>query len=709
MTYGYTPRQERIAGMRSSIYARYLHSTEPRRNVALAILHAPVAAAILRTADDTAGARAYALNTNRRKKTKGIFGRLLARHKTTEISVQELIDEIEEGDFAFDESSAFAPLIREHLANFIIYTYCEHCDRIDLRSDDEDCVDTNEVNGETWCDSCCNEYANHSEAMDCYICSEDAVQYYATPVQFRDRDTRYNYDVVTRDWADNNAYFRTDGDDDSYCVSADVMEAYPERFDPDYNEFDEDEDEDEDEDGAGRNSGGICSYHQSNPQRIGNGAADGVNMGVELEIVSKNNDRDDVLSFVNAVQAALGSSYYCGFERDGSLEGITTGVEMVTGYGSLDAHREHLATILTDDEVSSILDDLTADDSCCGMHIHISANKMTPIHRIKLDAFTLAPANRPTWLKVAGRSGNTYAQYIVANSESPLPNTQPTKLAAQLAKAARLETDARPRAWYSQNKSLALEARTAHWSRRFERYRVINWQKGQTAEFRMFQGTVDYATIIARLELVRGLYAFTKVTPITCLTWDCFFAWAEQPTNICDLRGFLTWAAKKGIVTAKDFYKPRLRSWAKPHPVVASKPEPPPPPSREEAEAAAVARLREMGVVSNAHITARPYDAVAIRAADLSAAIVAVNVPFTMTPQLPRPAPAPAWPFEGSTPHMAPAQVAIWRNQALSTQFVHPPLPNYHTGDADRYALTEAAAPVHTPTMTSGAFSPLDY
>lgn len=487
------------------------------------------------------------------------FGEVFARYKTDQISINEMVSSLAPGDFAFGAESVVYELLTKHIGRQLNITNCDHCTSIDLRDVDSDSVDTSEVEGQTWCQTCVVEDAVWSDEMHEHINARDSIPYYVTTAQWRSRDPS-NY--VTVDYARAHLEMSFNGD---CCASEIVRDHYPETFDPEFES--DDDDYGYNNDGEGGNL--ISTYHHSNPRPLSQVATDGVNLGVELEIVSVS--QRAVNAFVIAFNSAAnsGRNYYCGFERDGSLESKDSkGVEVVTGYGSLAAHKEHLARVFNDQKVQDELANMDPDDSHCGMHVHITSTAMTNIHKLKLDKFVVDAANRTIWRRVAMRDCEQYAAFKLKPQHGGTDAVSPTASSIFKALVARAEAAGLVR---DKSKFIGLAPRTKRqylaeqWQGAFDRYRALNWQKGHTVEFRMFKGTMDAKVINARLELVRGLYAFTGQQNLSCLTWECFFEWAERPENIADMRIFLTWASEQGIIGSKDFYKPRVPRVPKRH------------------------------------------------------------------------------------------------------------------------------------------------
>jgi hypothetical protein len=496
---------------------------------------------------------------------KGIFTRLgilVGEVKRGETSLAEVLAELQPDEFSLSSKRADICLRDAMLKAFeglVEYVECKHCKNFHVFSLNGEhpamnYVETNNIalDGD-WCMACADTDAAYSNVMGTYICIDDAIDYYATLQSFRDRRRS---DVVLLRWAEDNASVSTHNYSPYEYIAAhpDVADNYPEYFDC---EFEGDDDDDRDADGhdavcAGRTHRLIRGYHQSNPQMIGTGAADGVNLGLEIEVESRNEEPDDITDFVEAVSNAMPPGY-AGFETDGSLD---CGVEIVTGYGSLDAHRAALAQILKHGRVQSALSDsVTSGETTSGLHIHMSKEGMGPLQCLKLDKFVFSRANRDLWDTFSRRDENRYATFVVKQCDGSIAegfeDIVRAKLVAQ--NLADKGLTARDRARLPPSRRL--EAYKVARSVCFDRYSAINWQKTPTVEFRMFQASLDYTTLMGTLELVRGLYSFTRDMPMRSMNWPEFFTWAEQPANIRDMRDFLAYAAARKMIMPKAFHK----------------------------------------------------------------------------------------------------------------------------------------------------------
>ena len=87
-----------------------------------------------------------------------------------------------------------------------------------------------------------------------------------------------------------------------------------------------------------------------------------------------------------------------------------------------------------------------------------------------------------------------------------------------------------------------------------DRRRALNWKPDNTVEFRMFAGTCESVEVLGSMELVQGLYYFTKQAILAQLTWPAFVEWAERPENIKGMRHFLKYAVKQEVCEKKAFH-----------------------------------------------------------------------------------------------------------------------------------------------------------
>jgi hypothetical protein len=400
------------------------------------------------------------------------------------------------------------------------------------------------------CPSCLDS-AYYSDEMGCYIDMDDSIPYYATSQQFHVRNRRSPPDRVLPNYAERNLYARnSNGCDniDECAVSDSVMHEFPEYFDPDYYYYDDDDDESAEEVVAGETHHLIKGYHHSYPKQLDNGAPDGIHLGLEIEVESANETTSDIYTFVEAVHRAMPQGY-AGFETDGSLD---CGVEIVTGYGSLASHRAGLKAIFDNVAVQRTLsNNVTAGADTSGLHIHMSKAQMGPLQCLKLDKFVFSCANSAMWDKFARRDGNHYACYDVRDLDGHVVDKD-----EEVTRAKRLVCNYRAitgmRTYTGRDK--AEQYRQAR-AQCFDRYSALNWQKGPTVEFRMCQSALDYTVLMGSLELVRGLYSFTRDMPMRSMNWPEFFTWAEQPANISDMRDFLAYAAARKMIEAKAFHK----------------------------------------------------------------------------------------------------------------------------------------------------------
>jgi hypothetical protein len=497
---------------------------------------------------------ATAKQARARRENAGIFAQLglvAAQVRRGDVTLEAGLVELFDGaDYPIEDNSAGLSLrtaLHKALPG-VQFLKCEECPYTHPYSvDSVDVPHLTRVEGNNSakdvCPSCLNS-AYHSDVMGCYISMEDSIPYYATTQQFRVRHRQSSPDRVLPDYADRNLYTRnTYGCDNlNECAVSDyVMSDYPEYFDPDYDDSGE-------EVVAGETHPLIKGYHRSYPTQLGEGAPDGIHLGLEIEVESAYETASDIHSFVEAVHRAMPSGY-AGFETDGSLD---CGVEIVTGYGSLAAHRAGLKAIFDNAAVqTTLLLNVEAGKDTSGLHIHMSKAQMGPLQCLKLDKFVFSCANSAMWKTFARREGSEYACYDVRNSAGSIVEED-----EEVTRAKRLVSNYRAvtgmRTFTGRDKAEQYRQARADC---FDRYSALNWQKGPTVEFRMFQSALDYTVLMGSLELVRGLYSFTRDMPMRDMTWAKFFEWAEQPANISDMRDFLAYAAARKMIEFKAFHK----------------------------------------------------------------------------------------------------------------------------------------------------------
>lgn len=235
---------------------------------------------------------------------------------------------------------------------------------------------------------------------------------------------------------------------------------------------------------------GVYSYHNYpsgyNPKRCKNDP-DPLYMGVELEVDGGSFDYDDFKE----------DDYLYHFEHDGSLS--NRGVELITQPCTLKYHQLYM-------DWESICKRLISqgykshNTSCCGLHVHLSRDAMTPAAIVKMDVII----NRNGWF--FGAIGRRNAFY--GNGESD---------------GANFEACRKPAIWtgYSHEKYYASrsEGYTPKniilnkycWDN--HRYTAVNVLNERTIELRFAKGTLKHTTILCTLEVYHAIAKFCENAP----------------------------------------------------------------------------------------------------------------------------------------------------------------------------------------------------
>jgi len=226
------------------------------------------------------------------------------------------------------------------------------------------------------------------------------------------------------------------------------------------------EDEDEDDNGV------IGGYHSTrratrplpSPFTRSHG---GRFLGVELEVESRDTDRvlaaQRIHDFVNPqskdITADRHDDRVLFFEEDGSL---SNGFEMVTAPMGLDDHARLWRTALSPTLTRGLR---SHDTETCGLHVHVSRTGLTDVQISKVVCFVNDPDNRRLIETVARRYNAGYCRV----TEKKL--------------------------------------RTAHQDDG-NRYQAVNLCNSRTIEFRIFKGTLRYASVMAAIEFANAVVQF---------------------------------------------------------------------------------------------------------------------------------------------------------------------------------------------------------
>lgn len=226
----------------------------------------------------------------------------------------------------------------------------------------------------------------------------------------------------------------------------------------------------------------------------------GVELEVELADQYADNDvrLEKVETLNNVVNAGqLGKKVF--FERDGSLN---NGFEIITQPMSLPAHKE-LWSFLDDKSVVRGLLSHKAPNGTCGLHVHLNRDGLSTLQIAKMVAFVNNPANRQFMLALARRDRPGYAKY---------------------------------KDWKGK------VGKSATYSE--ERYDAVNLTNSRTIEFRIFKGTLKREALIAALEFVNALAAYTAMCgecSVSDVSHDAFmhFTQKRMPSETATLLAYV--------------------------------------------------------------------------------------------------------------------------------------------------------------------------
>jgi len=229
--------------------------------------------------------------------------------------------------------------------------------------------------------------------------------------------------------------------------------------------------------------------------------------GFELEMEYCNADSDDTVTTLTDI---FGDFVY--FKTDGSLN---DGVEMVSHPASINFLRSLEWNRLS--EVTRLgVRSSNAPGGTCGLHVHIGkaffAGQETTFYRFLNMFYSFAEQ----WKIIGGRDSH-YGRFLDPEDANMLHSVKAMR-------------------------------RNGHGSSLGgERYVAVNLQNRHTAELRFFKGTLNPATLMARIESVHAVARFAKDSRFKfnpkSLTWEAF---REYTTNE-GYEAFNALATKKGI------------------------------------------------------------------------------------------------------------------------------------------------------------------
>jgi hypothetical protein len=313
-------------------------------------------------------------------------------------------------------------------------------------------------------------------------------------------------DCLTLEWDDNGHWAHDDNHICETCINdnytySDHQDCYitNDEWEEEQEELREQEEEDDSV---------IGDYHSSKRflSRIPSSFDDRktpVLMGLELEMEVRNGDREEIALELHNAVSYCPKGRYMALENDGSLH---NGFEMVTGWTGLDVHAQQLQHFK-----NPIRGLKSHDTQTCGLHVHICKKGMTLFHAVKMVLFINDSGNQRLVRSLARRDSSRYSQ--IKNKKAGYEWLSNAK---------------------SDNNLKYLNA---------DRYEALNFQNDRTVEFRMFKGTLRYATIMACLEFTYATWFFCRDTGTNQLTTENFLEFISRAENLSDtkfLRQYLT-------------------------------------------------------------------------------------------------------------------------------------------------------------------------
>lgn len=235
-------------------------------------------------------------------------------------------------------------------------------------------------------------------------------------------------------------------------------------------------------------------------------AADGVLLGVELEVIAAKGYRAEVIESIHA------QGHPIIFKSDGSLPG-ETGFEIVSAPLGLEQHGQLWASMLE-------RDDIKVNDSC-GLHVHVTR----PTNKLQIGRMlmmTNAPkwndAWRKVWLAVARRENNQYA----LND-------------AELEKISNAVKKTRDPG---------------------KRYASLNLRKAPTAEFRVFASSVRPLHVRAAIEMAHAVTVYAKqqigLRDAVGLSAYAFLSWITTKDKRGQYANLIAMLREKSLIGAKN-------------------------------------------------------------------------------------------------------------------------------------------------------------
>lgn len=408
-----------------------------------------------------------------------------------------------------------------NIDNFEVF-YCFNCTSYQLKDDSE--FDNND---NLICESCISDDYLYSECMGTYIHCEHACRVYHS---VRDYNNDNIGDYCTTRYGRNNFndygnIFFSDYDD--YCEVANC----------------DNEDEDENEDRLD----GLDAWHNAPRNFVeSNESKKWPTLGVELEVYAP--ERGEL---VEALRYEYDTDTMI-LERDGSLND-NCGIELISqpfGREEWDTLAPNMLAILKKHRAVGYNDPA---GSGYGIHVTIHRRYMSPLAEARMSMF-LASSDNTNFVRAVAQREQIY---------HPEGNTGIGQMTSDRKKVSCISYENSCK--YHRN--FAPESYNTKGKLRIQRkitgkgkYCPINW-KGDLAEFRLFQSTVNPSSFMKNLEFVWALQAWTKPEAATGNTfhYSDFVRWLNKPANRNDYPQLTAFLSKKVFYGTN--YQPILSTW----------------------------------------------------------------------------------------------------------------------------------------------------
>lgn len=426
-------------------------------------------------------------------------------------------------------SQSLAEKVHYHVDGYEVI-HCSHCGDFGLRD-----VSGTDVSDNVICEICVDNEFTYSSCMGAYILHgrEFPVYHSTSAWDHGDPDDHCTRQFGNRDLYEWDGCYFTDEDD------RDDLRA---EHDEDYR------DEDSDEDDEYRDtSDGLQAWHCAPRNFVErNASKKWPTLGVELEVYAP--DRGHLVETLRDEY----STDTLILERDGSLDN-ECGVELISqpfGREEWDALVPNMLAILKKHCAVGYNEPAGAG---YGIHVTVHRRYFSPLAEARMSMF-LASTDNVNFVRAVAQRDQIY---------HPEGNTGIGQMPPERAKVGAISYENQRRYHRHYEPGTPDKNGNARVQRKIAgkgKYCPINW-KGDLAEFRLFQSTVNPSTFMKNLEFVWALHAWTKPEAATGNTfhYSDFVRWLNKPANRKDYPQLVAFLSKKVFYGTN--YKPILSTW----------------------------------------------------------------------------------------------------------------------------------------------------